>query len=233
MGQLTNVQSILSQRACQYVQASWKQIPWKWKLLSRLRLSATPWTLQSMEFSRPEYWSEWPFPSLRDLPNPGIEPRSPALHVESSPAEPQEKPKNTGVGSLSLLQEIFLTQESNPGLLHCRWILCQLSHSNSLKKMKRRQRRMWVPRISGRVIQKIKYSFLQPVISGMCEKSSSWQCYMMPHAQSGRVETEGQMGVKFPEVITGAVFMALKHHLVHSCITQEALLFSSFLFIEI
>ena len=31
-----------------------------------------PWTLQSMEFSRPEYWSGWPFPSLGDLPNPGI-----------------------------------------------------------------------------------------------------------------------------------------------------------------
>ena len=36
------------------------------------------------------------------------------------PAEPQGKPKNTGVSSLSLLQEIFATQELNPGLLHCR-----------------------------------------------------------------------------------------------------------------
>ena len=36
--------------------------------------------------------------------------------------------QNTGVGSLSLLQEIFATQESNPGLLHCKWILYQLSH---------------------------------------------------------------------------------------------------------
>ena len=38
------------------------------------------------------------------------------------------KPKNAGVGSLSLLQEIFLTQESNWGLLHCRQILYQLSY---------------------------------------------------------------------------------------------------------
>jgi len=38
---------------------------------------------------------------------------------------------NTGVGSLSLLQEIFPTQGSNPGLLHCRWILYQLSHRRS------------------------------------------------------------------------------------------------------
>ena len=39
--------------------------------------------------------------------------------------------QNTGVGSLSLLQEIFATQESNPGLLHCKWILYQLSHKGS------------------------------------------------------------------------------------------------------
>ena len=66
-----------------------------------------------MEFSRLEYWSEWPFPSPGDLPNPGVEPRSPALQVDTSPAEPQGKPKNTGVGSISLLQWIFPTQESN------------------------------------------------------------------------------------------------------------------------
>ena len=76
--------------------------------------------LQSMEFFRPEYWSEQPFPSLEDLPNPGIEPRSPALQADSSPAEPQRKSKNTGVGSLPFLQQIFPTQESNRGLLHCR-----------------------------------------------------------------------------------------------------------------
>ena len=39
--------------------------------------------------------------------------------------------QNTGVGSLSLLQGSFLTQGSNPGLLHCRWILYQLSHKGS------------------------------------------------------------------------------------------------------
>ena len=49
----------------------------------------------------------------------------------SLPAEPPWKPKNTGVGSLSLLQRIFLTQEWNRGLLHCRQILYQLSHKGS------------------------------------------------------------------------------------------------------
>ena len=77
---------------------------------------------------------EWvaPFPSPGIFPtqgsNPGLEPRSPALQVDSLPVEPQGKPKNTGVGSLFLLQWIFLTQELNWGLLHCRWILYQLSY---------------------------------------------------------------------------------------------------------
>ena len=54
-----------------------------------------------MEFSRPEYRSGQPFPSPGNLPNPGIEPRSPTLQVDSLPAEPQRKLKNTGVGNLS------------------------------------------------------------------------------------------------------------------------------------
>ena len=53
---------------------------------------ATLWTVQPMHFSRPEYWSEPPFSSPGDLPNPGIETRSPALQVDSSPAEPPGKP---------------------------------------------------------------------------------------------------------------------------------------------
>ena len=53
------------------------------------------------------------------------------MQVDSSPAEPQGKPKITGVGSLALLQQIFPTQESNWGLLHCRWILYQLSYQGS------------------------------------------------------------------------------------------------------
>ena len=59
------------------------------------------------------------------------DPRSPTLQAGSLPFEPPGKPKNTGVGSLSLLQGIFLTQELNWGLLHCRWILHQLSYQGS------------------------------------------------------------------------------------------------------
>ena len=64
----------------------------KWKSLGRVRLFATPWIIQSMEFSRQEYWSGLPC-----LP----------------------------------LQGIFPTQDSNPGLLHYRWIFYHLSHQGS------------------------------------------------------------------------------------------------------
>ena len=53
-----------------------------------------PW-----EFSRQEYWSRLPCPPPRDLPNPGIEPRSPTFQVDSLLSEPPGKPKNTGVDS--------------------------------------------------------------------------------------------------------------------------------------
>ena len=80
-------------------------------------------------FSRQEYWSGLPCPPPEDLPNPGIEPRSPALQeILYHLGHQGSKPKNTGVGSLSLLQGIFLTQESNQGLLRCMWILYQLSY---------------------------------------------------------------------------------------------------------
>ena len=82
-------------------------------------------------FSRQEYWSRFPCPPPGDLPNPGIKPRFPALGMDALPAEPPGKPKNTGVGSPSLLQGNFLTQELNQGLLHCRWILYQLSYQGS------------------------------------------------------------------------------------------------------
>ena len=55
--------------------------------LSYVLLFVTPLTIQSMEFSRPQYWSGEPFPSPGDLPNPGIEPRSLALQADSLPSE--------------------------------------------------------------------------------------------------------------------------------------------------
>ena len=147
----------------------------KSEILSHVWLWMIPWTiahqaLLSMEFSRQEYWSGLSFPPSGDLPNPGIEPRSPCrqnLYHQSQQGNPSEnlqwmlklkakhwwvkwsesrlavsdslRPhglyglwnspgQNTGVGSCSLLQGVFPTQELNQGLWHCRQILYQLSY---------------------------------------------------------------------------------------------------------
>ena len=83
-----------------YVQkfASFIKVSWRFsfslvKLISRVWLFATPWTVAhqappSMGFSRREYWSGLPFPSAGDLPNPRIEPRSPTLQVDTLTSEP-------------------------------------------------------------------------------------------------------------------------------------------------
>ena len=64
--------------------------------LGRVQLFVTPWTVAhqaplSIGFSRQAYWSGLPFPSPRDLPNPGVEPRSPALQADSLPLAPPGK----------------------------------------------------------------------------------------------------------------------------------------------
>ena len=68
--------------------------------LSRVQLFATPWTVAyhvppSMGFSRQEYWSGFPFPSPEDLPDPGIEPESPAVLADALPSEPPGKSYKT------------------------------------------------------------------------------------------------------------------------------------------
>ena len=85
-------------------------------MLWRVQLFAAPWTvacqaLLSMGFSKLESWSGLPCLPLGDLPHPGIKPRSPAVQADSLPSEPPGKPKNTGLGSLSLFQRIFPTHE--------------------------------------------------------------------------------------------------------------------------
>ena len=71
----------------------------KVKSLSCVRLFTTPWGVAyqappSVGFSRQEYWSGLLFPSPGDLPNPGIEPRSPALQADVLPSEPAGKLEN-------------------------------------------------------------------------------------------------------------------------------------------
>ena len=106
------------------------------KSLSRVRLLVTPWTAahkapQSMGFSRQEYWSGLPCPPSRVFPTQGSIQVSRIVGRFFLLFEPPGKPKNTRVGSLSLLQGNFPTQELNWGLLHCRWILYQLSYPGS------------------------------------------------------------------------------------------------------
>ena len=76
------------------------------KSLSRVRLFPIPWTVAyqappSLGFSWQEYWSGLPFPSPGDIPNPGIEPESPALQADSLPTELP--------GTLNLLVMIILS----------------------------------------------------------------------------------------------------------------------------
>ena len=71
---------------------------------------------------------EWvAMPSSKGSSQPKDQTQASAVQADSLPSDPPGKSKNIGVGSISLLQGIFLTQESNRGLLHCRRILYQLS----------------------------------------------------------------------------------------------------------
>ena len=118
---------------------------------SHVLFFATPWTVArqaalSVGFSRQKYWSGLPCPPPGELPDLCLTSNlclmSPALaggfFTTSATLEAHGllstaffSGKNTGAGSLSLLQGIFPTQGSNPGLLYCRQILYQLNHQGS------------------------------------------------------------------------------------------------------
>ena len=90
---------LLTSCMCQALPKAYRQV--KVNLLSRVRLFATPWTVAyqappSMGFSRQECWNGLPFPSPGDLPDPGIEPGSPALQADALPSETPGKPLQTG-----------------------------------------------------------------------------------------------------------------------------------------
>ena len=87
-------------------------ISWLWsevKSLSHVWLFATPWAVAhqatpSTGFSRQEYWSGLPFPSPGDLPDPGIELKSPALQADALPSEPPEQPMISWLRRVNLLE---------------------------------------------------------------------------------------------------------------------------------
>ena len=94
---------------------------------------ATPWTItlqapQSMGFSRQEYQNGLPFPSPGDLPNPGVEPGSPALQADSLPTELQGKPldENLNLHKKLRIQEMNVCMLSHVQLFAIPWtIACQ------------------------------------------------------------------------------------------------------------
>ena len=80
---------------------------------------------------------EWvAFPCSRGSSQPKDRTHVSRIAGDSLPAKPQGKPKTTGVGNLSLLQQIFSTQELNRGLLNCRQILYQLSSQGTPGEIK-------------------------------------------------------------------------------------------------
>ena len=86
------------------------------QLLICVQLFVTPWSVAhqvslSMEFSRQEYWSRFPFTTPRDLSYPGIKPRSPTLQADSLPSEPSRKPIYTYIYITSSLS-IHLLMDS-------------------------------------------------------------------------------------------------------------------------
>ena len=91
---------------------------------SLVQLFTTPLTIQGHGILQARILEWVAFCFSRGSSQPRIEPKSPTLQADSLPAEPQGKPKDTGVGSLSLLQGIFPTKELNWGLLHCILLSC-------------------------------------------------------------------------------------------------------------
>ena len=161
------------------------------------------------EFSRPEHWSGQPFPSPVNLPDSGIKPRSPVLQVGSLLAEPQGKSKNTGVGSLSFLQGIFLTQELNQGLLHCRWILYQLSYQFSLMTNSHSQKEIGTEAI-------IVLSILQ--IRSRHRLLSHLSMIIDPVISRNRIQTQIYLIPVFSQIIKSS---ATQHGVINCCTRQN------------
>ena len=109
------------------------------KLLSRVRLFATPWTvacqaLLSMGFSRQEYWSGLPFPSPGYLPDPGIEPGCPALEADALTSEPPGKSREWQTTSAFLPLESHEQYEKAVHymtFLFCNWKFLTFDHLHS------------------------------------------------------------------------------------------------------
>ena len=121
-----------------------KYVKVKVKLLSRVRLCETLWTVAyqaslSVGFSRQEYWSALPFPSQGYLPDPGTEPGSPSLRADALTSEPSGKPKYAAAAkSLQSSPTLCDPREGSPpgspvtGILQARtleWVAISFSNA--------------------------------------------------------------------------------------------------------
>ena len=117
----------------------WHALCCAW-LLSNVRLFVTPWTVAfqaplSMGILQARILEWVAMPSSRGSSQPRDRTQVSCTAGGFFTTEPPQKPRNTGVGSLSLLHGIIPTKESNQGLLHHRWILYQLSYKGSPASM--------------------------------------------------------------------------------------------------
>ena len=96
-----------------------------------------PMDVQSMGFSRQECWSGLPFPSPGDLPDPGIEPRSPALQADALLFEPPGKPLNSHWQSVNERKECLKTQNGTRSTIHKMHFGIVLAPDDSSQAIKR------------------------------------------------------------------------------------------------
>ena len=154
---------------------------------------------------------EWvAFSFSRGSSQPRDRTKSPALQADSLPAEPQVKPKNTGVGSLSLLQWLFSTKESNWGLLHCRQILNKLSSQGSLRGIA-----WWIKKFlfSLELTWSAHLLIGYPLQSSLHHVQDSWKwlvcqaCLFLCEMRTGR---EARKSIIFSNVITGELIESFR-----------------------
>ena len=136
---------------------SWPTDIMKWsevKSLSHVRLFAAPWTVAcqappSMGFSRQEYWSGLPFPSPGDLPDPGIEPGSPASQADALPSKPPAAAAKSLQSCLTLWDPIDGSPPGFPvpGILQARtleWVAISISSAWKWKVKVKSLSRVWL-----------------------------------------------------------------------------------------
>ena len=125
----------MGQQKCVHPFPTLSHFHWKWKVKAEVARSCPTlcdpidYTVHRILQSRILQWGAFPF--SRGSSQSRDQTQVSCIEGWFFTSWPQGKPKNTGVGSLSLLQGIFPTQQSIPGLPHCRWILYQLLHKGS------------------------------------------------------------------------------------------------------